>query len=365
VAIKTTPDIQTPTKFPVLGSDFTCDCWESYFIDPTPVLRRFLHTFGKFEVKCRCLLESNLPTLLLVRVENKFCLLVTRFEDTYSFFQTKDCHQSDSKTNWIADHQASLVLRIRLENGEIPQVLDRYNSDNYFRDLTEFVVDQHAHSSFVTTIHPAPTPSPDWVVSNGVAMARDAKCAQRRERRANNKELRRQGLKIKKVQLPIRYRGLTTQEYHELRLREQEEFTLEFEQRGMSMLPQAVKEYLKYGTGHEWWENLHVWSIDRPAFALKSLDKLNNFLRSLGCPFPLSIRPGKVKVIIAAREKYNLARSIQQSAAKSRVLVKGKGLVPISAMANYETDNKRDRELANRRGWADMDDDDLGDLPVF
>lgn len=357
--------VAIPTQFPALGSDFTCDCWESYYVDMPRLLARFIKTFGLFEIQARCLVESVLPTLLLVRRENKHCLLVTKFETTYSFFETRDCHQTSSKENWINDHQACLVLRVRLEQEEAARVLDWNGSNVYFRDVSELVVDQHAHSAFVTTLHPVPATSADMVLSNGVLLSRSDKAAQRRARRADNKELRKAGIKPKRVQLPIRYRGLTTQEYHEVRTREKQEFQEYFETNGIKGLPQAVKEYLKYGTGHEWWENIHVWAIDRPEFASTSLKKLNGFLQSLGCPFPLEIRPGKIEKVLAARAKYNASRSTQIQAASARTFVKGKGKMASVSESKWVKTIEAEREVASRRGWADYEDDDLGDLPIF
>lgn len=352
-----------PTQFPVLGSIETCDCWDCHHEDIGRPLSRFLKTYALFPFNTMALVKSVVPTLLLRRRDNSDNILVTRVNNTFSFYQAKDCHQTSSYNNWIVDHAGLLILRVVLDSLDDATVIESRDWENkFFRNHEDLLEERHAHSKFVGDMHPTMPTGEDIVMSRSENMTRDEKCRLRRERRANNRELRMRGEKPKKIQLPLRYRGLTTQEYHELRLRESESFLEEFKLRGFKSLPQSVKNYLKSGTGSEWWENIHAWYIDRPDFALKSLDKLNKFLMSIGLPYALPLNPNKVETIRKARERNKELQTKQRLAAAASLACRMVGPTKTTKFERLSAETGDFSLTSGNTPWAEVDDDSLPDL---
>jgi len=195
-------------------------------------------------------------------------------------------------------------------------------------------------------------------------MSAAEKSARRSAERKQKKIDRANGIKTKKYQVPLRYQGLTTMEYREVLLREEEDHKEWLNERGNSALPQLVREFLKSQVGRDQWLQIHNFASSRPDLADNRLKKLNEYLKQLGLKYPLEIKQGLVDSLLAERKKREQARQAQLDASSKRVGTK--------KLASSGFNRKIEEELASwketvsrQSSWANDDEDDIGPLPTW
>jgi len=118
---------------------------------------------------------------------------------------------------------------------------------------------------------------------------------------------------------PARYQGLTTQEYHEMVLREKEDYEEWLSEKGNDALPQSVRLCLKSDSGRAQWLSVHNFAIDKLPMAIVQLKKMNDYLKTLGLKYPLELKDGLIDKLKRDREKQTLARQRQLEASSKRV----------------------------------------------
>nr|WMI40064.1 MAG: hypothetical protein [Rhizoctonia cerealis hypovirus] len=369
------------TAFPRLGLENIdgCDCWlpdPSMPLEIPLALIQFI--FGKLyrTFKPYKLLAPNL--YMVKQNYNSFNIIIQKYDNNYFVFQANDCHLKEGEPDVKTGHSFKEVIVIR-ENKNNFLVL-KYLPNDFTLDLSSLVTDQHNHlrlvRSFVNPIKESPQysspdeTSDDLVYVGDTLMTRSEKQALRRERRAKASNLRKAGLPVPKGwQVPVEYKGLTTQEYHEMRRRRKEEIAEWIEEKGNKALPQAVREWLKSISGADQWHMIHQHAVTRPEFAQKELNKVNSFLKTIGLVVPLTLNPNLINQKRKILDKYNENRTKQIIARQQRVdpseLAQRHWQEHISKQLQKERTLFTREHVTSSSSWADDDSDDLPDLDTL
>jgi hypothetical protein len=393
------------TAFPRLGKEHIdgCDC---LLPDPSrkvPLLNYLVTiVFGKHNYT-PVLLVADYNTWLIKKNHNGHNLFCISYEGFYRFYSGTDCHLVEGEPTLYHGHNLSLLTTIRVHTNEFKIIY--YCKNNFTQDLSDSVTDEHlAHltnNSFIvpprqkSIAHVSPTITssvlPDEVKTrhlelverNGVIMTREQKIAARKADRQYRALQRASGVKVAKSQLPIRFRGLTTQEYHEMVAREAEDAKAHFEAVGKHGLPQRVKEYLHSELGTRLWNQTHAFAVDRPDLAKSQLDKFNAHLKYLGLNFYMDFNLNLIEKMrkekqlkIALQQKQIEANKAQKwEENRARSLMSGKNLRKVERKEDQlEKDVSEFSTLASQYlhrsdAWSrdDFGDDDdyFDSLPEF
>nr|WMI40056.1 MAG: hypothetical protein [Rhizoctonia cerealis hypovirus] len=369
------------TAFPRLGLENIdgCDCWlpdpSTHFEIPTPLLQFIFGKTLKTLKPYKILLQHS---HMIKQQFNGLNLIIQKHDDTYFLFQANDCHLIEGEPNPKIGHSFKELVVIRSNYNEF--LVLKYLPNDFTLDLSSLVTDQHNHlrlvRSFVNPVEYSPHhikpngQTEDMVYVGDTLMTRTEKQNLRRERRAQASQLRKAGLPVPKGwQVPIEYKGLTTQEYHEMRRRRKEEISEWIEEKGNRALPQLVREWLKSISGADQWNIIHQHAVNRPEFAQKELDKVNLYLKTLGLLVPLKLNPNLIDQKRKILQKYNENRTKQILAAQQRA--------SSSELAQQHWQNQVSKRLEKERAlftrehatstsnWADDNSDDLPDLDTL
>lgn len=379
----------TNTAFPRLGHEDIdgCDCWLPDPSTDDSLPKHLLNIlFGVHPPNFLHLLGGALWFWQTGKREN---VVIEKLDATFIVYVATDCHLVEGEVDRKIGHSFSEYAMIRQQKGSY-KVLS-FRDHVFFQDLSDFVEDQHLHASLIRSIV-RPTPmraqasqeastfvqgpsganisrrDDEMVERQGVMMTRAQKREMRKATRAENSALRAQGIKpVKSFQVPLRFRGLTTQEYHEMVAREKDEMLEAIGDRGWKALPQAVKEYLKSKSGSERWNQIHNFAVTDRHKAENALKKLNILLRMDGLVYDLTLNEN---IIESMRKKQQRARELrdQQVASADTRLPK-----QLRAQAKHfgEADRPAVAYSGPGKAWADYDDgddslpslDDFGRVP--
>jgi hypothetical protein len=302
------------TAFPRLGQEMKdgCDCWLE---DPTRNIQIpkdvLTLLFGRVTPSPTLLLGGS--TWLVKRYENRENIVIKEFNDTFFIYSATDCHLKEGASVREEGHSFSESIVIRKRENQC-EVLSFIKRDALWMDLTSLVEDQHVHIGLVRSfIEPTKrvmlvgATSDERVKMKYIGdrlVTADEKSRLRRERRAQASSDRKNGIKpVKSWQVPIRFRGLTTPEYHEMRLREQEDIEEWYKSQGRHAYPQAVREWLKSTSGAAQWNQIHAFAVDRSDMAKTQLSKVNKFLMKLGLKMPIPLNENLVESMRQKKER--------------------------------------------------------------
>jgi hypothetical protein len=393
------------TAFPRLGKEDIdgCDC---LLPDPSrniSILKYLLTiVFGKHNY-VPVLLVADFNTWLIKKNHNGQNLFCISYEGFYRFYSGTDCHLVEGEPTLYHGHNLSLLTTIRVHTNEFKIIY--YCKNSFTQDLSDSITDEHlAHltnNSFIVPprqntiayISPTTTSSVppnevgarhlELVERNGVIMTREQKIAARKADRQHRASQRASGVKVVKSQLPIRFRGLTTQEYHEMVARESDDAKAHFEEVGKHGLPQRVKEYLHSDLGTRLWNQTHAFAVDRPDLARSQLDKFNTHLKYLGLTFYMDfnlnliekLRKEKQLRIALQQKQIEANKTAKWAENRARSLMSDKNLRKIEIKENQPQNDVSEfttlaSQYLNRSdAWSkdDFDDDDdyFDSLPEF
>lgn len=358
------------TAFPRLGFEHldACDCW---LPDPSrdmPFPRQImLLLFGKSLLQPVLLLNEK--AWLLKRVPNGTNIVCKLYDDTFFIYEAKDCHLVEGQV--CRDKGHLFIEKTVIRNQQGFNVIKHTHSD-YLHDLSDLLVDQHAHVATVRTfiqpisqsISGPSTIIEDskpivWKYRGDTRMPAEEKARQRRERRKLAKTARANGVKPERWQVPIRFKGLTTMEYHEAVRREQDDLVEWLQQQGRKALPQSVREWLSSPSGSKQWHDVHAYAVLRPEFAQSQLDKINKYLMTIGLRVPLTINPNIVANMTKQKKR-------QEALREAQLIATGKRPSHFELAHNKKIRDDLDIVLEGRSetlqkpgGWADETDDDM------
>jgi len=371
--------------FPKIGDDnWGCDCWlpdpandssipsniiKLLYLDSPPPPRKLL---------------GSIPSWRIHYATSNTVHVVTHWNNLWSVHIATDCHLSSEATRSLG-HQYRERVVVRDNHGDLV-VLACLATD--FLRLLPVDDDQHLlvanMRSFVAPpslpiqqqVHASITSNPEDIVTRqGIAMSRQEKASLRSIARREAKEAKRLGVveKKKKFQVPLRFRGLTTQEYHEAIKREHDDLVAWVNSQGRRAQPQAVQEYLKSPGGHEIWYKIHNFAVTREELATQQLAKLNLTLRKYyGLIVDLQLSPHLVEKIRNQQERMRELRDRQLSAAALRPSKYGRAHNQ-SQTAQIEREIQAFRAGAvassshsGAKMWADYEEEDeLPDIPTW
>jgi hypothetical protein len=361
------------TAFPRLGHEDVdgCDCWlpdpSRQLLVPKPIQKLFIRTTS-FEL----LMGGN--CWLVGRAQNQSAWTLESFEDTWIFSELKDCHLMEGSPDRRSGHHAIDHVMLRLVHGDV--IVIKFNENPHTYDLTDFVQDQHLHVQLVKSFiapqsHPSALNSKvlnneDLVYLRDELMTRGEKIKLRKERKKLSKEAGAQGVKIKKIQIPLRFRNLTTQEYHEAVRREQEDVAEWIQKQGKKAYPQWVKEWLNSPAGSAKWNQIHNFAVTQPELAVTQLAKINKILHNQGKWLGDLILNQDLVTQMSNKQKKQQSLQAKQLAAKS--VVKSASELSREYWADH-TSKILEKVTVSRNnmdktgGWADQAfDDTLPDL---
>nr|WMI40048.1 MAG: hypothetical protein [Rhizoctonia cerealis hypovirus] len=369
------------TAFPRLGLENVdgCECWlpdPSTAFDLPVTLLQFL--FGK-TFKTLKPYKILLKDMYMIKYQfNSKNFIIQKYQENYFVFEANNCHLIEGESDPKIGHSFKELVVVRADRNSY--LVLKYLPNNFTLDLSSLVTDQHNHlrlvRSFVNPVKIIPTvvdndvSSNDMVYVGDTLMTREEKKALRRSRRANASKLRREGLPVPKGwQVPIEYKGLTTQEYHEMRRRRKEEMTQWIEERGHKALPQNVKEWMKSISGADQWHMVHQHAVTRPEFAQKELDKINSYLETIGLIVPLNLNPNLIEQKRKILQRYNENRDRQLLATQMRAspseLAQRHWQTHISKQLENERSLFTREHKTSSTSWADDDSTDLPDLDTL
>jgi len=198
----------------------------------------------------------------------------------------------------------------------------------------------------------------DLVELQGIMVPRETKRFYRALRRQLDKHRRLAGIpKRQKVRIPDHLRNLTTQEYREVVLREQEELIDWFAERKQAALSQEAKAWYKSPYGTQWrWRVIKLALEDR-VMAEQEWVRFTTHLARYDCPHAKFLPFPNDQVIDRARAqkaKRMALRAKQIEASDARSFVAGKGLI---ASNHHEAAVRK----VHVNSWADDQDDDFLD----
>jgi len=361
------------TAFPRLGHENVdgCDCWlpdpSRQALVPKPIQKLFIRTTS-FEL----LVGGH--CWLVGRTQNQSAWIVESFEDTWTLSELKDCHLMEGSPDRRSGHHAIDRVMLRLSDGDVTVIKFKENPHTY--DLTDFVQDQHLHvqliKSFIapqshpSVLNPKVVNKEDLVYLRDDLMTRGEKIELRKERRKQSKEARAQGVKIKKIQIPLRFKNLTTQEYHEAVRREREDVAEWIQKQGKKAYPQWVKEWLNSPVGSAKWNQIHNFAVTQPELAETQLAKINKILHNQGEWIGDLILNQDLVTRMRNKQTKHQSLQIKQLAAKS--VVKSASELSREYWANHTSKTLEEvivsRNNIDKAGsWADQAfDDTLPDL---
>lgn len=304
------------TAFPRLGAEFIdgCDCWLQCAEIAIP--RRIeLMVFGRF-VPHTTSFRGDLTGVRYGQNFNKIYVCIVPINDTYYVYSISDCHQQEAIPGLLKGHIAQELAILRLCSEQI--VVLKFISNDLTQHMEVDQVDQHNHvtqtRSVITSSSSQSNDTGVMVESRGELMTREEKARRRRERRNQNAQLRAEGKKPMKIQVPFWAQGLTNQEYKEVRQQRLDYAQEQWKSYRFKSLPQEVRMFFKTPAGNEQWLDIHRWMISRPDFAQQALAKLNRHLTFLGLTFPLTINENIVENMKNEIRRKNELKSIQLSA---------------------------------------------------
>lgn len=305
------------------------------------------------------------------------------FEYFYEVFET---HQVEGVAGLIAGHNARLVVTVKRLETQVRITQFAHNSltsdlshkvDTFFQTsdirnsgrnedimprtawgLVNDLISEAEHFRLNYDRELKVILGDEMVELQGVMVPRETKRFYRALRRQLDKHRRVAGIpKRQKVRLPDHLRNLTTQEYREVVLREQEELIDWFAERKQAALSQEAKQWYKSPYGTQWRWRVIKLAVEDRIMAEQEWVKFTSHLARYDCPHAKFLPFPSEQVIERARTEKNkrlALRAQQLEASSSRVFVAGKGLVPASH-----------HELAVRKvhvnSWADDENDDFLD----
>jgi len=314
-----------PTMAEASTGNWGCDCWlpdKSQATTPPKQIMAML--FGRNQPRCeRIVRESETYRLYVVDKTRGPSHILTSTGQYWSVYEGKDCHIGTGDSLLLGHIMVERIV-LRLRANEV--LVARCDPVTGFQHL-EVDADHHARLGIVRSIqyfeqqkdHEEPLSQPiqlprntEMVLMGDQWVDRETKQRLRRERRARNADLRAQNLPVKRYRMPIRFQGLTTQEYHEVVLREQEDLKIWVDTHGLKSWPQDVRDWLKSKSGSLMWNRAHAFAVDRRDFALRQLDEINKQLKyKFGLLVPLKLnedlvvhlRRKKIKLVAERRRQ--------------------------------------------------------------
>jgi len=320
-------------------------------------------------------LLGDQPTWLIKRNAGQENLVLKEIGKTYFLYVARDCHLEEGVIDRFLGHRFLEKVVMRVTTDSIFPLM--FCQDPRWFDLSDLVVDQHLHVSMARAISEpnhisrdepvASTSSSELVVARGVTMTREEKASARRARRRDAAAERAAGRKVKSSwQVPIRFKGLTTQAYHDMVRQEWEDLVEWVHSQGLKAQPSDVRQFMSSRAGAEQWNNIHALALKRRELAQKQLDKLNSFLRTLGLRVPLEIDARLIDRMAKARSDAQSRIEKQKQAAAARA---DPGLLARTAWQEAkakqdELEFQRFRESSLNKGWGDDLYDDLDDTSL-
>jgi len=313
------------TAFPRLGLEHIdgCDCWlpdPSRNLQIPKDIKNIL--FGKLQIRPSLLLGHS--TWLIKQNFGTKNIVLTNLNDFWFVYEATDCHLGENKPSREEGHLFIEKKILRQFKDGLAVLKDLPISG--CNDLSGLLEDQHnvveITRSFLPTIQPSldANDKKDFVYSGDTLMTREDKAYLRRERRAKNKELLKIGKKPEKWDVPVRFRGLTTQEYHEARQRELDDLNEWIKQQGRKALPQEVQNWLSSTQGSKNWNKIHNDAVTRHDFALNQLSKINKYLiQYCGLQVPLTLNQNLIEKMRKSQERSRALKQSQMDASINRV----------------------------------------------